>query len=233
MATEHQADLDVVIVGAGLAGLSCAKHLQRAGKKVAIYEASAGVGGRVRTDNVDGLLLDRGFQLYNPSYPEGAHILDLKALDLQPLTAGVIVSIDGRNYRMGNPKHEPTWAVDSLLAPVGPLKAKMGFAKYAAGIALGTEKSDAIDQRTGEPTLIQRVHTRGLHPRTFTIDPSGKLLIAANKSPVPVREGGIVRVIPACMDMFRINADGRLDYVRKYEIDVGDSAMDWVAMMKL
>jgi len=139
---------DVVVIGAGLAGLTAARALTIAGRSVAVLDSSDDIGGRVRTDNVDGLLLDRGFQLYNPSYPEGAHILDLKALDLQPLTAGVIVSIDGRNYRMGNPKHEPTWAVDSLLAPVGPLKAKMGFAKYAAGIALGTEKSDAIDQRT-------------------------------------------------------------------------------------
>ena len=75
--SEPHTDLDVVIVGAGLAGLSCAKHLQRAGKKVAIYEASDGVGGRVRTDELDGYLLDRGFQVLLTAYPEIETEVDL------------------------------------------------------------------------------------------------------------------------------------------------------------
>ena len=142
------ASCDVVVIGAGLAGLTAARALTIAGRSVVVLDASDDIGGRVRTDHVDGLTLDRGFQLYNPSYSEGIHILDLSALELQPLTAGLIVSIDGRNYRMGNPKSEPTWAVDSLLAPVGSLKAKLSFAKYAAAVAVGSEKVDAIDQRT-------------------------------------------------------------------------------------
>lgn len=139
---------DVVVVGAGLAGLTAARALTIAGRSVVVLEASDDIGGRVRTDVVDGLQLDRGFQLYNPSYVEGTHILDLNALELQPLTAGLIVSIDGRNYRMGNPRHEPTWAVDSMLAPVGKIRDKLKFAKYAAKIGLADEKSDSIDQRT-------------------------------------------------------------------------------------
>ena len=81
--SEPQTDLDVVIVGAGLAGLSCAKHLQRAGKKVAVFEASDGVGGRVRTDAVDGYLLDRGFQVLLTAYPEIETEVDLAALDMK------------------------------------------------------------------------------------------------------------------------------------------------------
>ena len=65
---------DVVIVGAGLAGLAAARHLAIHGVDVVVLEASDAVGGRVRTDRVDGLLLDRGFQLYNPAYPEPSRV---------------------------------------------------------------------------------------------------------------------------------------------------------------
>lgn len=91
----------------------------------------------------------------------------------------------------------------------------------------------AIDQRTGEPTLIQRVATRGMHPRTFAIDPSGRVLIAANKSPVVVKDGSTVRTVPASLDVFRMGTDGKLDYVRKYDVDVGSGSMFWMGLMKL
>jgi protoporphyrinogen oxidase len=140
---------DVVVIGAGLAGLSAARLLAIAGREVTVIEASDDIGGRVRTDEVDGLLLDRGFQLYNPSYDEGARILDLKSLNVQSFTPGLIVSIDGRSYRMGDPRREPTWAVDSLLAPVGKLSTKLKFAKYALGVALSDLDESTYDQRTG------------------------------------------------------------------------------------
>ena len=62
---------DVVIVGAGLAGLRCASVLEHAGLSVTVLEASDAVGGRVRTDVIDGFRCDRGFQVLNPSYPQG------------------------------------------------------------------------------------------------------------------------------------------------------------------
>ena len=70
-----------MVIGAGLAGLATARALSLAGRDVHVIEASDGIGGRVRTDHVDGLLLDRGVQLYNPSYVEGARMLELEALD--------------------------------------------------------------------------------------------------------------------------------------------------------
>src|SRR5215203_1371081 len=69
--------MKIIIVGAGLAGLTCAKVLRERGAEVAVFEASDGVGGRVRTDEQDGFLLDRGFQVYFTSYPVAGRHLDL------------------------------------------------------------------------------------------------------------------------------------------------------------
>ena len=139
---------DVVIIGAGLAGLAAARRLAIAGRDVCVIDAGDAPGGRIRTDRVDGLLLDRGFQLYNPSYAEGASVLDLNSLDIKSFSPGVIVSIDGRAYKMADPKREPTWAVDSLLAPVGKISAKLNFARYALGLVLSKSSSNTYDQRT-------------------------------------------------------------------------------------
>ena len=83
---------DVVVVGAGLAGLACARELMGSGLDVLVLEADDGVGGRVRTDSVDGVLVDRGFQLLNPTYPALRRVVDVDALRLQPLGAGVVVT---------------------------------------------------------------------------------------------------------------------------------------------
>jgi 6-phosphogluconolactonase (cycloisomerase 2 family) len=81
----------------------------------------------------------------------------------------------------------------------------------------------AIDQRSGEPTLIQHMDTRGFYTRTFALDPSGKILIAANMIPIPVRNGTALETVPASLAVFRVADDGRLDYVRKYDVDLGDA----------
>ena len=139
---------DVVVIGAGIAGLAAARRLAIAGREVCVIDANDDVGGRIRTDQVDGLLLDRGFQLYNPSYAEGISVLDLTALDVKSFSPGVIVSIDGRNYKVADPKREPTWAIDSLLAPVGKISSKIKFARYAIGVALKKTNAESYDQRT-------------------------------------------------------------------------------------
>jgi 6-phosphogluconolactonase len=91
----------------------------------------------------------------------------------------------------------------------------------------------AIDQSTGEPTPIQHVETRKIHPRTFHIDPSGRLLVAQHNLPVNVREGGEVRTVPAGLTVFRIGDDGKLTFARGYDVDVGDSLMFWMGMVPL
>ena len=77
--SESPGPCDVAVVGAGLAGLTAADRLARADLDVVVLEASDGVGGRVRTDRVDGFLLDRGFQVLNTAYPAARRILDLDA----------------------------------------------------------------------------------------------------------------------------------------------------------
>jgi phytoene dehydrogenase-like protein len=74
-------DADAVVVGAGLAGLACARTLERAGLSVIVLEAADEVGGRMRTDHVDGFLCDRGFQVINPAYPALRRLVDLDALE--------------------------------------------------------------------------------------------------------------------------------------------------------
>lgn len=130
----------VVIVGAGLSGLAAARHLTRHGIEVSVLEGSDAVGGRVRTDEVDGYRLDRGFQLYNPAYPEGARILDHDALDLKPFIAGARIVIDRgsrrRVERVADPRRKPSWAVSSLRAHIGSPLSTARFGAYAVSRAV-------------------------------------------------------------------------------------------------
>jgi 6-phosphogluconolactonase (cycloisomerase 2 family) len=91
----------------------------------------------------------------------------------------------------------------------------------------------SINQNTGEPTLIQNADTRGIHARTFALDPSGRILVAANMMQMPVREAGGVRTVPASLAVFRVRDDGKLDFVRKYDVDVGSGNMFWMGIIAL
>ncbi|MEU9581694.1 NAD(P)/FAD-dependent oxidoreductase [Streptomyces chilikensis] len=98
---------DTVVVGAGLAGLACALDLCRAERRVALLEASDGVGGRMRTDRRDGFLLDRGFQVFNTSYPQVKRRLDLRALRLRPFTPGLVAHTPDGPVRLADPTRRP------------------------------------------------------------------------------------------------------------------------------
>ena len=91
----------------------------------------------------------------------------------------------------------------------------------------------AINQSIGEPIPIQHIETQKMHPRTFHIDPSGRLLVAQHNLPVNVRDGDAVKPIPAGLSVFRIGDDGKLTFARKYDIDVGDKTMFWMGMVPL
>lgn len=110
---------EVAIVGAGLAGLAAARVLQDAGRQVIVLEASDGVGGRVRSDVVDGCVLDRGFQVVLTAYPELDRQLDVAALDLQPFDPGALVWFGDRMHRVGDPLRMPRSLFSSAIAPIG------------------------------------------------------------------------------------------------------------------
>ncbi|MGD0907830.1 MAG: beta-propeller fold lactonase family protein [Candidatus Acidiferrales bacterium] len=91
----------------------------------------------------------------------------------------------------------------------------------------------SINQETGEPTLIQNIDTRGIHTRTFALDPSGRILVAANMMQLPVRDKGGVRDVPASLAVFRVRSDGKLDFARKYDLNVGSRNLFWMGIFSL
>lgn len=126
---------DVIVVGAGLAGLACAIHLTNAGRSVTVLEASDGVGGRVRSDVVDGFVIDRGFQVLLTAYPEAQAMLDYKALDLRSFAPGALVQIGSERVRVGDPFRDPKSIVASVRAPIGSMvdKARIGLLRLRGG----------------------------------------------------------------------------------------------------
>jgi phytoene dehydrogenase-like protein len=136
----------VLIIGAGLSGLSCALHLHKKGIPVRILEASDGIGGRVRTDQFDGCLLDRGFQVYLDAYPEAEKLLDLPALDLKPFEPGALVFDGKKLHPVMDVFRRPTSVLSSALAPIGSLADKLRVALLRFSILRGP--SNAPDQTT-------------------------------------------------------------------------------------
>jgi len=89
----------------------------------------------------------------------------------------------------------------------------------------------AIDQQSGEPTLIQHADTHSFHVRTFAIDPSARLMVAASIQPHAVREGNTVTPVPAAMSVFRIGNDGKLQFVRKLDVATNGKTQYWSGMI--
>ncbi len=130
----------IVIIGAGIAGLTCAKYLKDyAGVEALILEASDGVGGRVRTDTVDGFKLDRGFQVLLTSYPEARKILDYAELQFQKLPSGARVRSGNDFFVMPNPLKNILTAPQALFSPVG------GFFDKAKVLQLNFETRNAAE----------------------------------------------------------------------------------------
>ena len=193
--------------------------------------------------------------------PNGGYGFGPRHLDFHPTRPWVYVSLERQNALAmferdgGRLSPAPRFQKDALAAPasvhqlVGTVHVHPnGRTVYVANRAsdtvevagqrvfAGGENSlavYAIDQTSGEPTIIQHVDTRGIHPRTFHIDPSGRLLVVAHIMGLTVRDGAGLRAIPTRLSLFRIGADCKLDFVRAYDIDSGDRTMWWMGMVAL
>jgi 6-phosphogluconolactonase (cycloisomerase 2 family) len=195
--------------------------------------------------------------------PNGGYGFGPRHLDFHPTKPWVYVSLERQNkldmFEIGNGKLSavPAFRKETLAEPGNILGRQVagtvhvhpnGRFVYVANRASSTVEVDGksvfaggentfavyrIDMTTGEPVPIQHVDTRGIHCRTFHIDPSGRMLVAAHIMALPVREGAEIRTVPASLAVFRIDDSGKLDYVRKYDVDVGDRTMFWMGMARL
>jgi 6-phosphogluconolactonase (cycloisomerase 2 family) len=206
----------------------------------------------------DGLLTDEV-----SAAPNGGYGFGPRHLDFHPSKPWVYVSLERQNkldmFEITNGKLSaaPVFRKETLAEP-GNIRGRQaagtvhvhpnGRFVYAANRASSTVQVDGksvfaggentfavyeIDMTTGEPVPIQQVDTRGIHCRTFHIDPSGRMLVAAHIMALPVREGGAIRTVPASLAVFRIDDGGKLDFVRKYDVDVGSRTMFWMGMVPL
>lgn len=155
-------DHEVIIVGAGMAGLACARTLQAAGVEAAILEASDGVGGRVRTDLVDGHRLDRGFQILLTAYPELQRWFDLQSLDLREFSPGSRIWTGARFHTVGDPLRRPADLPATLVAPIGSIADKLRLLKLLVSVRSGTAPGLL---RRPDMSTRDRLRKAGFSPR--------------------------------------------------------------------
>jgi 6-phosphogluconolactonase (cycloisomerase 2 family) len=182
-------------------------------------------------------------------------------LDFHPSLPLVYVSRERENkldvYRLSNGELDarPMFVKDTLAKP-NNIRSRQaactlhfhpnGRTLYLANRAFDTVKLDGrdifpggenniavftIEPSTGEPKLIQNEDVRGVYPRTFALDPSGKMLVVANNEPKLMRDGAGFKTIPANIATFRLGADGRLSFANNYEIEAGSETQFWSGMV--
>lgn len=132
----------VIIIGAGLAGLTCAKILSANGHEVSVYEASDGVGGRLRTDEHDGFLLDRGFQVFFTAYPAARRHLDYGQLDLRSFEPGAVIHRGGKRDVLSDPVRDPSALVPSLISDAATFGDKVRTLKTS--LVSRTVRADSV-----------------------------------------------------------------------------------------
>jgi len=130
-------DKKVIIVGAGLAGLACARRLLQAGIPFLILEADRRIGGRLKTDNLNGFILNHGFQVLQTAYPEARRVLNYDRLGLKPFAPGAIIRIDGRFHKIADPWRYPRELWHTLSAPIGTMADRLRIIRLALNVRRG------------------------------------------------------------------------------------------------
>ncbi len=151
-------DADVIIIGAGLAGLSCARILQKHRINYLLLDGAEKVGGRIRTDIVDGFQLDRGFQVLQTAYPDAKEILSYPDLKLKSFFPGAMIRYQDKFHRLADPFRDLYTAAKGLFSPIGTLKDKLLVGMLRTQVAFGT--LEKLLQKP-EVTTLQRLKSFG------------------------------------------------------------------------
>lgn len=159
-------DVDVLIVGAGIAGLTAAKILKKAGKSFKIIEASDRIGGRVKTDEVDGFLLDRGFQVLLTAYPEAQHLLDYEALELCAFDPGALILTKKGISTVGDPIRKPSSLIGTIFSAVGTIGDKLRLLKLRAYLGRKSINDIFLEE---ELTTVDYLNKRGFSEQMMTL----------------------------------------------------------------
>ena len=206
----------------------------------------------------DGQLANRGSVA-----PDGGYGFGPRHLDFHPSLPLVYVSRERENklnvYRLQDGTLDPQAIfIKDTLAEPGNIRSRQAASTVhvhpdGRHVYVGNRASDtvdlagkkvfpggenniavfAIDPSTGEPTLIQNADVHGIHPRTFSLDPSGKMLVAANLQTMLVRDGDGVKTVPANLATYHVGPDGKLAFAHSYEVDTGDAMQFWSGMVAL
>ena len=159
---------DVLIIGAGLAGINCARKLLKAGVSFQMVEASDAVGGRMRTDRVDGFILDRGFHVLLTSFPEALENLDYERLGLASFDTGALVRYHGDFHRVVDPWRVRGHLISNLLNPIGSFPDKLRMGKLRSHVLrTPLEKILLAHETTTMQALARRRFSRRITERFF------------------------------------------------------------------
>ena len=140
-------NFDCIVVGAGLAGITAARTVQQAGNSVLLLDASDQVGGRVRSDVIDGFICDRGFQVINPKYPQVVKSKVIKELDFKYISGKI---------RLADEQIKVGYSLSTFSPKLGSINQKLRFLKFVASPKVENEKSFG-HYATEFPDLYQKV----------------------------------------------------------------------------